>query len=151
MKPGSTTDRSRRDPSVAAWKEPGEPPETVVRRDRNEPKTMYSIFFRSTGLVLVHAIQRVETMDSEYYVNNCLQPAFAQVRRERPRSGLIGILLLHDNASLHTAKNTENFLNSQGVRTINPPARTSQTFLRATIGFSTISSEILVTIRPLKA
>ena len=105
----------------AAWKEPCEPPEAVVRRDRYEPKTMYSIFFRSTGLVLVHAVGHEETMTSEYYVENCLKPAFAQVRRERPRSGLRGILLLHDNARPHTAQNTENYLISQGVRTIDHP------------------------------
>lgn len=104
-----------------AWKKPGEDPETIVKRDRFEPKSMVSIFFRTTGLVHIYAVDKKDTLDSRRYIHNCLEPAFDEVKRQRPSSGLRGILLLHDNARPHVSKMTRSFIEEQGVTEIDHP------------------------------
>jgi len=104
-----------------AWKGEGESPETIVRRDRFEPKTMVSIFFRTTGLVHIYAVAKNETLNSECYIENCLGPAFDEIRRQRPSSGLRGILLHHDNARPHVSQKSRSFIEQQGVTEIDHP------------------------------
>ena len=72
----------------AAWKKGGEPPEVVVKRDRFEAKTMFVIFIRSTGPFLIHPVERGKTIDTKYYIQNCLGPAFEGVMRQKPGSDL---------------------------------------------------------------
>lgn len=104
-----------------AWKGEGESPEIIVRREQFEPKTMVSIFFRTTGMVHIYAVEKKKTLDSECYIENCLTPAFNEIRRQRPSSGLRGILLLHDNARPHVSQNTCSFIQDQGVTEIDHP------------------------------
>ncbi len=101
-----------------AWKGGGESPETIVRRDRFEPKTMVSIFFRITGLVHIYAVAKKGTLNSECYTQNCLGPAFDEIRRQRPSSGLRGIVLHHDNARPHVSQKSHSFIEQQGVTEI---------------------------------
>jgi len=54
----------------AAWKRQGESPGVIVKRSRYETKTMFVIFIRSTGPVLVHAVDRCVTIDDKYYIEN---------------------------------------------------------------------------------
>ena len=42
-----------------SWVKDGEKPLTVVRRGRYEPKFMYSVFFKTTGLVHLHVMEKV--------------------------------------------------------------------------------------------
>ena len=65
----------------ATWKRRGEP--AKVRRGRFEAKTMVSVFFRYTGYVLVHAVDKATTIDHNYYIENCLGPAFDVVCSQR--------------------------------------------------------------------
>ena len=58
----------------ASWIGEGETPRTVVRRSQFEPKTMISVFFRTTGLVHLSALNRGETINATSYVVNCLKP-----------------------------------------------------------------------------
>ena len=54
--------------SNCSWRTADEPPETHVRRGRFEKKTMFSVFFRSSGLVHVTYVDKGETIDSKYYI-----------------------------------------------------------------------------------
>jgi histone-lysine N-methyltransferase SETMAR len=107
--------------ATATWKRKGEPPECIVKRDRYEAKTMICIFFRSSGPVLVHAVTKGTTIDHQYYIENCLGPAFNELEKQRPKSGLHGIKLLHDGAKPHVHSNTSNFIESNGIIEINHP------------------------------
>jgi len=106
---------------VHLGKKTGEAPDVVVRRGKSEKKTMFCIFFRSTGPVLIHAVDNGGTIDSNYYIENCLGPAFDEVKRQRPSSGLRGMKLLHDGARPHTSNATNNFINSSGIMLIDHP------------------------------
>ena len=54
--------------SNASWIGEGDSPRTVVQRDRFEPKTMFAIFFRTTGEVHISFTPNGETITSDLYV-----------------------------------------------------------------------------------
>ena len=103
------------------WKTPGESPDAIVKRDRYEPKTMLSIFFRTTDMVYVHAVRKGESIDNQYYIENCLGPAFETIKRQRPATGLRRIKFLHDGAQPHIHSNTRNFIESNAMIEIDHP------------------------------
>ena len=107
--------------SNAAWIGIDESPKTVVRRSLYEPKTMFTIFFRTSGPVYIDRLDKGETITSTYYIENVLKPLFKELKKQRPKSGLTNIKILHDNARPHTAKNTFSFLEDEGVAIIDHP------------------------------
>ena len=107
--------------SSRAWRRHGEKPQTLVKRGQFEKSTMFVIFFRSAGPVLVHYVERGKSIDHQYYINNCLSPMFASLRRQRPSSGTKGLKILHDNATPHNHESTVTFIQSQGIQIIDHP------------------------------
>jgi histone-lysine N-methyltransferase SETMAR len=107
--------------SNACWIGKGEKPKTVVRRGNFDSKRMFSIFFRSTGIVLVHMLERAKTMNNIYYIDHCLVPALKAIKDERPSTGADRIRLLHDNARPHIHNNVHKFLETEGVKLISHP------------------------------
>ena len=101
--------------SNACWVAQGQSPGTVVRRSQYEPKTLFSIFFRSNGGVLVHSVDKGETIDRFYYINNCLKAVVKELKQERPIMGTYGIKLLHDNARAHDAQEVKDYLKEEGI------------------------------------
>ncbi|CAM4982674.1 unnamed protein product [Rotaria socialis] len=108
--------------SNAAWTASGETPPTVVRRSHFAPKTLFCIFFKTTGPVLIHHVERGQTIDHDYYINNCLQPLVNEIKRQRPSSGTHAIKIHHDNARPHVHKDVSTYLESQGImKMLQPP------------------------------
>jgi [histone H3]-lysine36 N-dimethyltransferase SETMAR len=107
--------------SNAAWVAEGEAPPTVVRRSRYAAKTLFCIFFKTTGPVLVHRIDRGDNVNNDYYIHRCLTPLIQNVLAERPKSGTHAVKLHHDNARPHVHKNVYNFLKSNGITVIQQP------------------------------
>ena len=58
----------------ASWLKPGEKPAAVVKRSQFEAKTMFSIFFRTNGVVNIDAAGKGEKINNQYYIENCLKP-----------------------------------------------------------------------------
>jgi transposase len=52
----------------ASWVGEGESLTTVVRRSKFEPKTLFSIFFKSNSPILIHAVNKGKTIDHNYYI-----------------------------------------------------------------------------------
>jgi len=107
--------------SSRAWRRKGEEPLTIPRRGRYEPKRMFSIFFRSTGPVLVHCVDKGKTIDHKYYIEKCLSPMIEEIKQQRPASGTRGLYLLHDNAKPHAHCDTVYFVQSNGMEIIDHP------------------------------
>lgn len=105
----------------ACWVANGQSPTTIVRRGRYEAKTMFCMFFRSSGPVLIHALDKGVILDNNYYIENCLTLAFEEVIRQRPSTGLKSIRLLHDGAGPHRHTNVKDFLTANGIVTIKHP------------------------------
>ena len=82
----------------ASWVTEGESPTTVARRNRSEPKTIFSKFFKSNDPVLIHDIDKDKTVDDNYYIENCLKPLVKEIRKQRKSSGAKGFKVIHDNA-----------------------------------------------------
>lgn len=107
--------------SNACWVHEGEEPKVIARRDRFESKFLFSIFFRTSGPALVHAVKKGKTIDNQYYIENCLNPALDSVRLQRKSKGTNNIRLLHDNARPHKHSNVDFFLSEQGIKLVEHP------------------------------
>jgi len=108
--------------SNSQWIGEGQKPKTVVRRSQYEPKMLFSIFFKSNGPLWIHALDKNQTIDQDYYIDNCLGPAIKELIKQRPITGTKGIKLLHDNAKPHMTKDVLNFLKENGVGLMPHPA-----------------------------
>ena len=56
------------------------------------------------------------TVTANWYVHHCLPMVFEVWCQHRPKTGLHGLFLHHDNASAHTAATTVDFLNESEVQ-----------------------------------
>ena len=107
--------------SNATWVSENEPPRTIVRRNRFEPRTLFCLFFKSTGSVLIHSVRRGQTIDHNYYIDNCLKPVINKVRNQEKSSRSKCIRLLHDNGSPHKHRDVIEYLTEEGVEIIPDP------------------------------
>lgn len=107
--------------SNACWIKEGESAGTVVRREQYEPKILFSIFFRSSGGLLVHSMAKGVKMDRFYYRDNCLKRLVKEIKKQRPNTGTRGIKLLHDNARPHDNKEVEDYLRQEHVQLMPHP------------------------------
>lgn len=104
------------------WRNKGDAPNTVVRRENFEGKRLYySIFFKANGWVAVHALDKGQTLDRTYYIENCLQLVVKTLKKERPNSGMRGLKLLHDNAKPHVNSEVLTYLRDQEFQVMPHP------------------------------
>ncbi|CAF4887813.1 unnamed protein product, partial [Rotaria magnacalcarata] len=77
---------------------------------------------QTTDPVLIHHVERGQTIDHDYYINNCLQPLVNEIKKQRPSSGTHAIKIHHDNARPHAHKDVSTYLESQGImKMLQPP------------------------------
>ena len=79
------------------------------------------IFFKSNSPVLVHAVDKGETMDHTYYIENCLKPVVKEIWKQRRSNGTKGIKLLDDNAGAHRHSDVINYLTEEGINIMPHP------------------------------
>ena len=58
---------------------------------------------------------------ADWYVNHCLPKIFQAWCERRPRTGVRGLLLYHDNASAHTVALSPDFLAATDVKAGHQP------------------------------
>jgi histone-lysine N-methyltransferase SETMAR len=107
--------------SSASWLSPGQSPTVVVKRNQFEPKSMFSIFFKSTGVLHIDCACSGEKIDNSYYIENCLKPVVKALKSERSECGAKNMKILHDNARPHVHQNVNNFLTENGIIKIQHP------------------------------
>lgn len=107
--------------SNAAWVAKDDPPPTIIRRNKFAPKTLFCIFFKSTGPLLIHRVERGQTIDRHYYIENCLQPVIEEIKKQRPSSGTHAIKLHHDNGRPHVHQDVLDYLHSEGITIVQHP------------------------------
>ena len=95
---------------------------TVVRGGRFAPKTLFSIFFKSTGPMLIHRIEHRQTVDHHHYINQCFRPLIDEIKRQRPSYGTRGIEIHYGNGRPHVDKDVSDYLQSEGLARIPHPA-----------------------------
>jgi hypothetical protein len=91
------------------------------RTNNYEPKTMFSIFFKTSGAVYISYMDKGKTINAESYINDCIKPMFKEVIKQRPSCGLAKIKFHHDNAKPHVAKIVVAYLNELNIGIIEHP------------------------------
>ena len=86
---------------------------------------MFGIFFKSNSPVLVHAVDKGETIDHTYYIENCLKPIVKEIWKQRKSNGTKGIKLLHDNGPPHRHSDVINYLTEEGINIMPHPPYSS--------------------------
>ncbi|CAF4211367.1 unnamed protein product, partial [Rotaria sordida] len=75
----------------------------------------------SNGPVFIHHLERGQTIDHQYYINNCLRPLVDEIKRQRPSYGTRGIKIHYDNARPHVHEDVSSYLESEHLTIIPHP------------------------------
>ena len=103
------------------WVFENEEPPTNVKLSKTVGKILYAVFFRSNGLVKAIRLSEQKTVTASWYTETCLPQVFETVQNQRPKTGLRGLILHHDNARPHTAKVTTEYLERQNMKILPHP------------------------------
>lgn len=104
-----------------AWVAEGQPPPTLVRRQQNEQKTMFVIFFMTTGPMLIHYLSSGTSINAVYYRDECLERLVKNLCEKRPSAKTRGIKLHHDNARPHVSNIVLDYLRQAKVNIMAHP------------------------------
>ena len=102
----------------SVWVFAGEDHPLKVRRNRSVGKKMVAAFFCKVGPVAIIPLEDRRTVNADWYINHCLPQTFEAWSLRRPKTGIRGLLLHHDNTSAHTAAKTLNFLAENSVQLV---------------------------------
>jgi len=94
------------------WVFQDEPNPTKVVRSRSNSKKMIAFFFRKSGPVATVALQDRKTVNAEWYTTICLPEVIDRIRKTNRKRRII---LHHDNASSHTARQTIGYLKQNNI------------------------------------
>ena len=83
---------------------------------------MVATFFSMSGHLATVVLEDHRAVTAKWYTEVCLPQVFSKIQEKRPRTGLRGILLHHDNASSNTAIATIAFLEKTPVKIMTHPA-----------------------------
>lgn len=107
--------------SNSSWVEEGEKARTVARIGRFEPKTMFTIFFKTSGVVHISHLKSGETINHQTYINNCIRPLVNTINEQRPQCGVKNLKFHHDNARPHVHSSVKTYLELQGFIIMDHP------------------------------
>ena len=93
------------------WVFQSEPKPTKIVRSRSAAKQMIACFFSYTVVATV-ALEDRRIVNTDWYITICLPEVINELRRTNRNRRII---LHHDNASCHTARQTLDFLSSKNV------------------------------------
>lgn len=94
------------------WVFQDEPNPTKVVRSRSTSKKMIACFFGCTGHVATIPLEDRRTVNAEWYTTICLPTVFDEIRKNNQKRRII---LHHDNASSHTARQTNDYLKEKNI------------------------------------
>ena len=99
-----------------AWVAKGEPRPTVVKRKPFEEKTMFVIFFMTTGPLVVHQLPSGTSINATYYRDECLKVLVQKLCKKRPSGKTRGIKLHHDSARAHMSGIIFDYLQQEKIQ-----------------------------------
>jgi histone-lysine N-methyltransferase SETMAR len=104
-----------------SWVAEGEKARAVVRIDRFEPKTMFTIFFRTSGVVHISHLKPGETINHQTYLKDSIRPLVRILNEQRPQCGTKNLKFHHDNARPHTHSSVIAYLERQNFTIMDHP------------------------------
>ena len=105
----------------AVWVFPDENPPVKLKRNRSASKQIIACFFAKFGHVASIQLEDKKSVTADRYVTHCLPKVFQAWCTRRPRTGVRGLRLHHDNASAHTAAAALDFLAASNVKLVTHP------------------------------
>ena len=82
---------------------------------------MYAIAFDAYGSVTQVCVPKGQNVTGDFYCTHVLAEVSKHYTERRPRTGLRGIKLQHDNASSHKTKQVTTYIKDIGMKTQNHP------------------------------
>ena len=108
---------------------------------RFESKNLFTIFFRTSGVLHISYLDKGKTIDHQTYIK-CLKHLVSTLKEQRPMYGTKNLKFHHDNARPHVHKDVKKYLESQNLTVMSQPYLTRQTLLLVIFGLIVISSNV---------
>ena len=90
------------------WKRPGSPPPKKFRTQTLASKVMATVVLDAKGIILIDYKPAGTSITGEYYANVIKQLRIA-IKEKRRGKLAAGVLLLHDNATVHKSSCTSSY------------------------------------------
>ena len=86
----------------------------IASRCKTSNRMLYTIFFDSKGPVLQIPVPKGSSVTGKFYRESVLTQLVGFYQKRRPRTGVRGIKLLHDNAPAHKSTMVREYLKESG-------------------------------------
>ena len=93
----------------------------IARRCKTSNCMLYAIFFDSKGPVLQIPVAKGSSVTGKFYRESVLTQLVDFYQKRRPRTGVRGIKLLHDNAPAHKSATVQEYLKESGLVVLDHP------------------------------
>ena len=88
---------------------------------KSSNRMLYAIFFDSKGPVLQIPVPKGSSITGKFYRESVLTQLVDFYQKCRPRNGVCGIKLLHDNAPAHKSATVQEYLQESGLDVLDHP------------------------------
>ena len=95
---------------------------TIAKRLISAKKVMYAIFFGIHGIVTQLPVPKKRSVNAKFYKKKVLTKVEKYYRKLRPKTGMKGLFLLHDNATPHKSAIVKDFLEKRACDCARPPS-----------------------------
>ena len=93
----------------------------TARRCKTSNHMLYAIFFDWNGPVLQIPVPKGSSVTGKFYRESVLTQLFYFFQKCRPRTGVHGIKILHDNAPAHKSATVQEYLKESGLNVLDHP------------------------------
>ena len=93
----------------------------IARRCKTSNRMLYAIFFDLKGPVLQIPVPKGSSVTGKFYRESVLTQLVYFYQKRRPRTGVWGIKLLHDNAPAHKSPMVQEYLKESGLDVLDHP------------------------------
>lgn len=93
----------------------------IARRSRSIKRVLYALFFDASGMVLQYPVPEHTSVTGKLYAEKILPGVVNHYIATRPRTGVRGLKLLHDNAPAHKSAVVIDYLTSKRLSTLEHP------------------------------
>lgn len=106
----------------AEWRREGSPTPRPkkCRQGPSKVKVMLIVAYDMDGIILVHSVPPKQTVNAQYYRGFLQNNLRAAIRKKRPQQ-LNDVIILHDNASSHSARVVQELIDGYGWETLSHP------------------------------
>ena len=121
MKPGSIIFKPDSKAKNKVWLSSEGNRPVIARRCKTSNRMLYAIFFDSKGPVLQIPVPKCSSVTEKFYRESVLTQLVDFYQKHRPRTGVRGIKLLHDNAQAHKSATVQEYLKESGHNVLEHP------------------------------